>query len=153
MSTQRACLELRGPERKPFPWISGLRAWPFSGLSWYCFSHRENPLAWIPTRLLLPEALDAAPYQRPALAVPPTQPLAVDALPLFTWVLSFPSLAVSSLPKHPSGPPSSFLSPAAVGIQMQADYLQRQFWAAMRQVGQLGAQKRGEDCPHSPAHP
>jgi hypothetical protein len=129
-------LSSRGPKRKPFSWISGLRACPFSGISWYCFSHWENPLPWCEK---LPEALDA-PHQRLSLRCPHLPVL----LPSSAAVISFLSSSgccyflLSLSPPSPNihlALPSSFLFPAAVGIQMQADYLQRQFWAAMQQVG------------------
>lgn len=79
----------------------------------------------------------------------PTQPLLISFLSLSGCYNFLLSLSPPS-PNIHLALPSSFLFPAAVGIQMQADYLQHHFWAAMQQVGQLGAQKRAED---STSHP
>lgn len=90
----------------------------------------------------------------PPLPLVPVIP--ADAPPLFNSDLFFLS---PSLPSHiplPSNTllvlPSLFLLPAAVGIQMRLEFLQRMFWAATQQVGALvaglgrGQRTRQQSC-------
>lgn len=61
-TSQRVCPELPATKEKASSQFSGPRVLPFSGISWYCFSHREHLLSWIPSSDPLgpiPEALDS----------------------------------------------------------------------------------------------